>query len=72
MADLPAMAPGTRFMLSDEDGRVMYRGTALPDGEAEMDVLSFRGVDPVRLTVQELYDIYDPGIHTFGTIGTAV
>lgn len=72
MADLPTMRPGTRWMLSYADGTVTYRGTSLADGTADADVLSGRGVDPVHLTAQELYDIYDPDIHTFGIIGTAV
>lgn len=72
MADLPAMQPGTRFMLSTEDGQVVYRGTALVDGTADVDVLHSRGCEPVHLTAQELFDIYDPEIFTFGTIGTAV
>ncbi len=72
VAKLPTMQPGTRWMLSSPDGAVVYRGTALADGSADVDVLSGRGVDPVRMGARDLHDIYDPEVHTFDIIGTAV
>lgn len=72
MADLEGIKPGDRFFLADDHGVICYRGTLRDDGTALVDVISRRGVDPVVLTAQELFDTYDPEIYELGTIGTAV
>ena len=66
------MTPGTRFFLADTEGDVVYRGTALASGGADMDVVKYCGVVMVHLTARALADIYNPVVHTFGTIGSAV
>lgn len=72
MTALPDMPRGTRFYLALADGTVVYRGTALPEGFAEMDVVDGQGVEPQVWPPKTLAEVYDTAVHTFGTIGTVV
>lgn len=72
--DLARVRPGERFVLFEPggDGVVLYRGTMRAGGDAEMDVLSRKPIDPVFVTADELFQMYAPGIHAVATIGGAV
>lgn len=73
--EMATVRPGERFVLTDrttDSPRVMYRGTLLQDGGAELDVIAHKGIEPVVVTAAELFNIYDPDIHRVTVIGSAV